>query len=118
MPGAIVSLDWASPEQSWHWAGPAWTGQVPHYAPGGVTGLTIEVTDPAAAAQRWAAVLGVPAPGCWQRRCELPDAGQRLGFVPARAGRGEGITAVTVAGLPGGEPQVIGGVRFASEELT
>jgi len=29
VPGAIVSLDWAVPEQSWRWAGPSWTGRVP-----------------------------------------------------------------------------------------
>jgi len=47
---------------------------------------------------------------------ELPDQGQRLRFVPARSGRGEGITEVTIAGLPDGGPWVIGGVRFAGEE--
>jgi hypothetical protein len=47
---------------------------------------------------------------------ELPDQGQRLRFVPARGGRGEGITEVTIAGLPGGGPWMIGGVRFAGEE--
>ena len=61
VPGAIVSLDWAAPEQSWRWAAPSWTGRVPEHAPGGVTGLTIEVNDPAAAARRWAAVLGISA---------------------------------------------------------
>jgi hypothetical protein len=132
VPGAIVSLDWAQPPQSWRWAGPAWTGRAPEHAPGGVTGLTIEVRDPPAAARRWAAVLGLPAPGEGRDLpapgdggraavVELPDSGQRLRFVPARAGHGEGITAVTVAGRPGGprligEPQVIGGVRFAAAE--
>ena len=117
VPGAIVSLDWAAPEQSWRWAGPSWTGRVPEHAKGGVTGLTIEVNDPAAAARRWAAVLGIPAaegePGT---KVELPEAGQRLRFVPARGGHGEGITEVVIAGLPGGGPWVIGGVRFACEE--
>jgi len=50
---------------------------------------------------------------------ELPDSGQRLRFVLAEGGRGEGITEVTIAGLPagsGGGPWVIGGVRFAGEE--
>ena len=117
VPGAIVSLDWAAPDQSWRWAGPSWTGQVPEHAPGGVTGLTIEVSDPAAAARRWAAVLGVPATGSGSIVIvELPDAGQRLRFVPARGGRGEGIIEVTMAGLPGGGPWMIGGVRFAGEE--
>jgi hypothetical protein len=113
VPGAIVSLDWAAPEQSWHWAGPAWTAQAPEPAPGGVTGLTIEVNDPAAVAGRWAAVLGIPAD---ESTVQLEAAGQRLRFVPARAGQGEGITEVTIAGLPGGGPWEIGGVRFAGEE--
>ena len=47
---------------------------------------------------------------------ELPDSGQRLRFVPARSGHGEGITEVRIAGLPGGGPWMIGGVRFADEE--
>ena len=117
VPGAIVSLDWAAPEQSWRWAGPSWTGQAPGHAPGGVTGLTIEVNDPAAAARRWAAVLGIAAAdGGHTMVVELPEPGQRLRFVPARDGHGEGITEVTIAGLPDGGPWVIGGVRFAVEE--
>ena len=86
-----------------------------------MTGLTIEVNDPAAAARRWAAVLGISAadgrPGpVADTVVELPGPGQRLRFTPARGGRGEGITEVTIAGLPGGGPWMIGGVRFASEE--
>jgi catechol 2,3-dioxygenase-like lactoylglutathione lyase family enzyme len=112
VPGAIVSLDWAAPPQSWRWAGPAWTGRAPGPGPGGVRGLTIEVSDPPAAARRWAAVLGLPgADGGNATVVELPGSGQRLRFVPARAGHGEGITAVTIAGLTGG-PRLIGGVRF------
>ena len=84
--------------------------------PGGVTGLTIEVNDPAAAARRWAVVLGISAVGSGNPVVvELPDRGQRLRFVPARAGRGEGLTEVTITGLPSGGPWVIGGVRFAGE---
>jgi len=116
-PGAIVSLDWADPPETWHWAGPSWTGQVPGHAPGGLTGLTIEVTDPAAAARRWAAILAARArdepPAAV---VELPEAGQVLRFVPAAAGHGEGITAVTIAGLPAAVPVEIGGVSFAGEE--
>jgi len=117
VPGAIVSLDWAAPAESWRWAGPLWTGQAPGHAPGGVTGLTIEVRDPSAAAQRWAAVLGIPAAsGGSTAVLELPDSGQQLRFVTARAEHGEGITAVTIAGLPAGGQLEIGGVRFASQE--
>jgi hypothetical protein len=116
VPGAIVSVDWATPAESWRWAGPAWTGRAPEHAPGGVSGLTIEVTDPAEAARRWAAVLGLPAgSGARTTVVELPDCGQWLRFVPAQAGHGEGITAVTVGGLSGG-PQTISGVRFAADD--
>jgi hypothetical protein len=113
VPGAIVSVDWAEPPQSWRWAGPSWTGQAPEHGPGGVTGLTIEVSDPPAAAERWAAVLGIPAA---DTVVKLPDSGQRLRFAPARAGHGEGITEVMIDGLPGRGPCMIGGVRFAGEE--
>jgi hypothetical protein len=118
VPGAIVSLDWAEPAGSWRWAGPDWTGRVPeHRGGGGVTGVTIEVADPAAAAARWAAVLGVTwAASGTAAGIELAGWGQRLRFEPARPGQGEGITAVSVAGLPAGQAaQVIGGVRFTGE---
>jgi hypothetical protein len=115
VPGAIVSLDWAQPAGSWRWAGPAWTGGQPEHAAGGLIGLTIEVDDPSAAALRWASVLGVdPGADPTAQVVELADAGQWLRFVPARPGRGEGIVAVTVAGL--GTPKVIGGVSFADAE--
>jgi len=68
-----------------------------------------------------AAVLGISSraagPGHGENTVvELADQGQRLRFGPARNGRGEGITEVTIAGLPGTGPWMIGGVRFAGEE--
>jgi hypothetical protein len=116
VPGAIVSLDWAEPPQSWRWAGPEWTGQAPAHTAGGVSGLTIEVTDPLGAAQRWAAVLGVSSMASGAGAVvELPACGQLLRFGPARPGHGEGITAVSIAGLRNG-PRLVGGVRFDCEE--
>ena len=110
------SLDWAEPPQSWRWAGPEWTGQAPAHTAGGVSGLTIEVTDPLAAAQRWAAVLGVSAIASGDSAVvELAACGQLLRFDPARPGHGEGITAVSIAGLRNG-PRLVGGVRFDCEE--
>jgi hypothetical protein len=117
VPGAIVSLDWADPAESWRWAGPSWTGRAPEHSSGGVRGLTVEVNGPPAAARRWAAVLGIAVSGGGQASVvELPESGQWLRFVPARAARGEGIAAITIAGLTGGGPWLIGGIRFASEE--
>ena len=117
VPGAIVSLDWADPAESWRWAGPSWTGRAPEHAPGGVTGLTIEVSDPFAAAQRWAAVLGIAASRDGGTAVvELAGSGQLLRFRPAPADHGEGITSVTIAGLPCDGPVEICGVSFAREE--
>ena len=121
VPGAIVSLDWADPEQSWRWAGPSWTGRVPDHAPGGVTGLTIEVSDPAAAARRWAAVLGISAgrgtraTPRWRAAGLGPAAAVRAGPGRSRRGHHRGDHRRT-ASQGGGGPWVIGGVRFAGEE--
>jgi hypothetical protein len=124
VPGAIVSLDWADPPESWLWAGPAWAGGAagpPAKRLGGVTGLTIACADPAGLARRWAEVLDVAPPepdraGSGTTALALPDAGQVLRFVPAAGGTGEGIVGCDLA-LP--DPPVgydasvvIGGVAF------
>jgi hypothetical protein len=122
VPGAIVSLDWADPPQWWRWAGPGWTGQAPSRLTGGsVTGLTIEVTDPAAAAARWAQVLGLTATGAndGTAAVRLEKAGQQLRFVPVSSARGEGIIEVRLAANPAGSAGAavqIAGVRFVQEK--
>jgi glyoxalase-like protein len=64
VPGAIVSVDTPRPAESWHWAGPEWSGTAPALlGPGGVTGATIAAPDPGATARRWAEVLGELPPG-------------------------------------------------------
>jgi hypothetical protein len=117
--GAILSLDWADPPESWRWAGPAWTGGAPASAadhPGGVTGLTVAAVDPPKMAARWADVLGLEVD---QRDAVLriPRAGQELRFVPAADAASEGIIGCGVAlsgarAGPGGAVD-IGGVRFS-----
>jgi hypothetical protein len=114
VPGAIVSLDWADPPESWRWAGPEWTGRAPAHRPGGVIGLTIEVIDPARAAARWAEVLGlIVTPQRDTAVIELTHAGQDLRFVPA-SGRGEAITEVRLTAERDSPPVRIAGVRFVS----
>lgn len=118
-PGAIVSLDWASPTNSWRWAGPAWTKTAPDHPAGGIAGITVEVKEPALAAQRWGRALGLDAElddGLAQ--VGLDPAGQSLRFVARVDGRADGITELWLTpglpGLPRGEGPVaeIGGVRF------
>lgn len=119
VPGAIVSLDWADPPESWRWAGPDWTGRAPEHPHGGVSGLTIEVTDPAGAAARWADVLGLTAAndGAGTATVLLEHAGQELRFLPVTSGRGEGITEVRLTCERVRAPVQISGVWFVSTAI-
>lgn len=61
VPGAIVSVDWADPPESWHWAGPRWRGRADSdREPGAIEGFTLAAADPAAAEKRWSEVLDAP----------------------------------------------------------
>jgi len=116
VPGAIVSLDWADPAQSWRWAGPEWTGHAPAHPEGGLSGLTVEVTDPAGAAARWAEVLGLAVTSSGGAAViQLEDARQDLRFVPAAPGRGEAIAEVRLTTERAAPPVRVAGVRFVSE---
>lgn len=115
VPGAIVSLDWADPPESWRWAGPAWTGRVPQHASGGVSGLTIEVSDPAGAAAQWASVLGLTVTDDGgAATIRLAHARQDLRFVPSASAAGEGITEVRLTTERPMPAVHICGVRFVS----
>jgi hypothetical protein len=115
VPGAIVSLDWADPPESWRWAGPEWTARAPSHAGGGVSGITIEVTDPDRAAARWAEVLGLSVTHDGGAAViDLEHARQDLRFVPAGPGRGEAITEVRLTTERQMAPAQIAGVRFVS----
>jgi hypothetical protein len=115
VPGAIVSLDWADPPESWRWAGPEWTGHAPTHPEGGVSGLTLEVSDPAATADRWAEVLGLDAMhDGGMATIQLEHARQDLRFVPVAQGRGEAITEVRLTTPREIRPVRIAGVRFVS----
>jgi hypothetical protein len=119
VPGAIVSLDWADPPESWHWAGPAWRGGAPaERVGGGVSSLTVAAVDPPAMAARWAEVLGVES-AAGATTVALEEAGQELRFVRVAGDdrNDEGITEIglrlprAVAGE--GKQLDIAGVRFS-----
>jgi hypothetical protein len=110
---AIVSLDHAEPEPSWHWAGPEWRAGAPDgalAAGGGITSLTIEARDPISTSERWAEVLGVAAT---EGTIELEEAGQVLRFVASGQGEGGGIVAVglDVPGSARATDLDVGGIR-------
>ena len=95
--GAILSLDWMDPPESWRWAGPRWREAVRTGGATAITGVEIQASDPAAMARRWSEVLGVPAkPEHGAEAIALPDGGA-IRFAPERDGRGEGVSAFSVA---------------------
>ena len=109
MRGAIVSLDSGRPYGSWRWGGPAWTGAIADGAPGRLAGVAVEVDDPAAAAARWASVLGLGAPPA-QPRLELD--GAEVAFRAGRRGLVEIAVAVPEEVRRGRESVTLGGVRL------
>jgi hypothetical protein len=117
VPGALVSIDWASPARTWRWAGPEWTGHVPRHAPGGIVGLTVQSDRPDDLADRWAAVLGRPTtPGPDECRVDLDGGGVR--FVQPGDERGEGICALEIAAAtPARKDVSVGGVRLTVRPL-
>jgi hypothetical protein len=117
VPGALVSLDWAEPPDSWRWAGPAWMGGSPPHPAGGISGMTVEVPDPQTTGARWAEILGVTAsPAADLTTVVLPGDGQRLRFVPGAADRIGAIVSVEIDGLSTEGPVFIGGVNFSRKE--
>ena len=95
--GAILSLDWMDPPESWRWAGPRWREAVRTDATTGIAGVELQAQDPKAMARRWSEVLAQPARS--EEGAEtiaLPDGGA-IRFVPNRDGRGEGVSGLVVA---------------------
>lgn len=116
VPGAIVSIDWADPPESWRWGGPAWTGRGSGERGGGIKAITVEVADPDSAAARWAAVLAAETTReSGGASIPLVGADQTICFVPSAAGVEAGIVEVTLDG-DGDIDVSIGGVRFRNEE--
>lgn len=114
MRGAIVSIDGSRPYGSWRWGGPRWTARSGHGAPGRLAAVTIAVGDPAAAASRWAAVLGVSAGDGKRPRLGL-DGGE-VRFMPAASRSEEGLVEIGIELPPavrdGREAVEVGGVRL------
>jgi Glyoxalase-like domain len=114
MSGAIVSIDRSQPYGTWRWGGPEWTERTGTGADGRLAGITVAVEDPAAVAQRWGRVLGVPVEGNGQPLLQL-DGGE-VRFDQADSEREKGITEIAVETpreLPGAaDVSEVAGVRL------
>ena len=98
MRGAIVSLDRSEPYGSWRWGGPGWTGRRGAGAPGRLTGATVAVSDPPAAAARWGSVLDVAPGGAAEPTLALDGGAVR--FVQTADERSEGLVELAFADVP------------------
>jgi hypothetical protein len=119
MRGTIVSLDRSQPYGTWRWGGPEWTGRTGAGPPGRLTGVTVAVADPEAAAARWAEVLGVAVQDGEAPRLALDGAEVR--FAARTSAGAEGIVEIAVA-VPesvrdGREELSIGSARIALSPL-
>ena len=91
--GAILSLDWMNPKESWKWAGPKWeshsSGPIT-----GIDGVQIQSDNPEAMFQDWLAVLGNPKSSKEKLKIFLDDTW--LEFILDSDGRGPGISAFSL----------------------
>jgi len=86
--GAILSVDQASPPESWLWAGPDWQYHSLDAVAKAIVAIDIQAQDPEAMADRWSKAVGLPVNnGIMQ----LEDAVIR--FVAAGDERGDGFIA-------------------------
>ncbi len=114
MRGTIVSLDRSLPYGSWRWGGPEWTARIGSGSSGELTGITVAVTDPGAAAARWGEVLGVPVQAGDEPRLAL-DGGE-VRFARCEEGDVEGVVEISVAvpeSVRGGREEIeVGAARI------
>tara|TARA_B110000003_G_C16606256_1_gene517640 strand:- start:60 stop:794 length:735 start_codon:yes stop_codon:yes gene_type:complete len=123
MGGAILSLDWMNPKESWKWAGPNWEDHIsgPIKA---IEGIEIQSDDPIKMLLHWKKVLGNIEMNNNEALILLDKTW--IKFVKDKDGRGPGISAFTLKteeperimnkahslGLIEGDVISIGGVRF------
>jgi hypothetical protein len=93
--GAILSLDWMSPPESWKWAGPDWKRKVRSDSLHEIVGAELQSDDPRAMSERWAEVLDRPARNSGEA-WSIPLDGSAIRFVRAEDGRGPGVSGVDV----------------------
>jgi hypothetical protein len=90
--GAIVSIDEASPWESWRWAGPSWRDHIRSDTVTSVSAVAVSAAAPGSMAARWASVLDLPMDA--DTTVLTDDAAIR--FVDA-GDRGDGLDAVEVS---------------------
>ena len=91
MGGAILSLDWMDPKESWKWAGPNWNQFVNKTAVNGFRGVEIQSDDPKHMKDTWQSVLNIANEKVSDDQIDLDNTWIR--FVKDEDGRGPGVSA-------------------------
>ena len=91
MGGAIVSLDWMNPKESWKWAGPSWGDFVNTSAVQRFVGVEIQSNDPKDMKNKWQSVLKMPAERVSDNQIDLDNTWIR--FIEDLDGRGPGVSS-------------------------
>tara|TARA_B100000029_G_scaffold446868_1_gene468272 strand:+ start:370 stop:1107 length:738 start_codon:yes stop_codon:yes gene_type:complete len=124
MGGAILSLDWMNPKESWKWAGPNWNEFVNTSTIKRFVGVEIQSDDPEGMKNKWQSVLRMSSENVSDRQIDLDNTWIR--FVEDKDGRGPGVSAFCLEandnkslmkkaadlGLMYQEDIFIGGVKF------
>ena len=124
MGGAILSLDWMNPKESWKWAGPNWDEFVNTSTIKRFVGVEIQSDDPEGMKSKWQSVLKISPEKVSDHKIDLDNTWIR--FVEDEDGRGPGVSAFCLEandnkslmkkaddlGLLHQENIFIGGVKF------
>ena len=124
MGGAILSLDWMNPKESWKWAGPNWGEFVNTNIIKRFVGVEIQSDDPEGMKSKWQSVLRMSSENVSDHQIDLDNTWIR--FVEDKDGRGPGVSAFCLEandnkslmkkavdlGLMHQEDIFIGGVKF------
>jgi len=124
MGGAILSLDWMNPKESWKWAGPNWDESISTSIVNRFVGVEIQSDDPEGMKNKWQSVLRMPPEKVSDNEINLDNTW--IHFVKDEDGRGPGVSAFCLEahdneallkkasdlGLISDENIIIGGVKF------
>ena len=92
MGGAIVSLDWMNPKESWKWAGPEWNNHITDDIKG-IDGIEIQASNPEEMFNRWKDILDVSNINEFEKKIYLDNTW--IGFID-EDDRGPGISAFSL----------------------
>ena len=94
MGGAIVSLDWMNPKESWKWAGPSWGDFVNTSTVQRFVGVEIQSNDPEDMKDKWQSVLKMPSERVSDNQINLDNTWIR--FIEDLDGRGAGVSSFCI----------------------